>query len=680
MNMFSKHHKRIVFRPGTETVVIWLVVAVVVPSLLLTLFSFWAMRRQEQLTQQAAQHRMGILLSEAEGQLQTKLEQLKAKFSGWAEEASASASTQTFADFSSQEALAESLFLLDAEGNVLLPQPLPSPPPMKLPDSREWETAQQYEFELKDLTQAVEAYQAIGRADDKLAPHAMNAVGRCAAKQGDFATAEAAYTRLLDDDLSIPTPLRLGAYYQLAQLKGRLGQSEAAAQMVVESVEWMAETSEDDDYQPCVYYTQQIRRLWETTSPAISGSIRKRWESAQGQWEERTLAYQFHAVLKGTILPPLWPSVVALPVGEAQYMSVQTPQGWQVSLVINLTHGGYFGSIVSLANLQDALLPPLNARLRQLGEGAEGMLITSDEAGPESPLAILRLAHPFSFWQLSVEPKEEASTVAHWQSRLIRWSVILCLGAILAGVYWIWRRIHQEQKLSRLKTDFVSNVSHELKTPLTSIRMFVETLMLKRYRSESDEEEYLNILQQEIERLARLVDRVLDFSRMERGRKQFDFAPGDLQAVVQETVEVFQLQMRENEEICEIHTQVAEDIPPILFDRDTIAEVLWNLMHNAVKYSHPPKQVSVKLEREGDTVTLAVQDNGIGIPKSEQKRIFERFYRVDDKLAREVQGSGLGLAMVKYIVEAHGGAISVESQPGEGSTFMVSLPVNGRRN
>ena len=680
MNIFPKHHNRAIFRPGTETVVIWLVVAVVVPSLLLTLFSFWAMRQQEQLAQQAAGHRTAVLLSEAEEQMQVKLEQLKAKFSGWAEEVSASVSTQTFADFSSKEVLVESLFLLGAEGNVLLPQPLPSPSPMELPDSSEWKAAQRYEFTLRDLTQAVSAYQVIARTNNKLAHHAMNAVARCAAKQGDFATAEAAYTRLLNDTLPIPTSLRLGAYHQLTQLKQSLGQSEAAAQIAVESVEWMAEVSRPNDYQICVYYLEQMRRLWETNSPTpVSDSIRKRWGDAQVRWEERFATYQFHAVLKETILPTLWPSVAALPVGEAQYMSVETPRGWQVSLVIHLTDGKYLGGIVSLVNIQDALLLALNTRLRQLGEHAEGTLITSDESRPESPLALLRLAHPLSFWQLSVEPKGEASPVARWQSRLIRWSVILCLGAILVGVYWTWKRIQQEHQLSRLKTDFVSNVSHELKTPMTSIRMFVETLMLKRYRDASEAEEYLNILQQEIERLARLVDRVLDFSRMERGRKQFDFAEGELQTLVQETVEVFQRQMRESEEPCEIHVQVAEDIPPILFDRDTIAEVLWNLLHNAVKYSHPPKRVSVKLEREVDTVKIAVVDNGIGIPKREQKRIFERFYRVDDTLTREVQGSGLGLAMVKYIVEAHGGTISVESQPGEGSTFTVSLPVNGRQ-
>jgi len=678
MNIFPKHHNRAVFRLGTERLLLWLVVAVVVPSLLLTLFSFWAMRQQEQLAQQAAQHRTAALLSEAEEQLQARLDQLKTKFSAWAEEMSASA--PAFADFSSQEVLVESLFLLDAEGNVLLPQPLPSPSPMEFPDSPEWETAQRYEFNLGDLTQAVSAYQSIGRADDNLVPYAMSAVGRCAAKQGNFAMAEAAYTRLFSDDLSIPTFLRLGAYYQLTQLKGRLGQSESAAQMAVESVEWIAEVSKSHDYQTCVYYLEQMKRFWDTIPTTISDSIQSRWQSAQRQWEERFAAYRFHATLKEIILPTLWPLVAVLPVDETQYVSVQTPRGWQMSLVRHLTDGTYLGGIVSLANLQDALLLVLNARLRQLGEHAEGTLITSDESRPESTLALLRLAQPLSFWQLAVESKGEASPVALWQSRLIRWSVILCLGAILAGVYWMWKRIQQEHQLSRLKTDFVSNVSHELKTPMTSIRMFVETLYLKRYRNASEAEEYLNIMQQEIERLARLVDKVLDFSRMERGRKQFDFAEGELQVVVREIVKVFQRQMRESEEPCEIHVQIAENIPPILFDRDTIVEVLWNLLHNAVKYSHPPKRASVKLAREADTVTLTVVDNGIGIQKREQKRIFERFYRVDDTLTREVEGSGLGLAMVKYIVEAHGGTISVESQVGEGSTFMVSLPVNRSRN
>ena len=675
MRMLPKHHDRIGFCPGTETIVIWLVAAVVVPSLLLSLFSFWAMRRQEQSSLEAAQHRTTVLLSEAEEQIQASLEELRSRFAGWANEVFTSASEQVLTDFSSQEPLIESLFLLNADGNVLLPQSPPLPLPMEIPDSPEWQAAQRYEFTTRDLPKAISAYEAIARADDRLAPHAMNAVARCALKQGELATAQAAYTRLLNDTLSVPTLLRLGAYYELEQLEQRLEQLEAAAQTAVEFMEWIA-ASRPEDYQTCVYYLEQMRRSWEAIpTTAISDSIQKRREDAQARWKELSAPYQFHAALNKTILPTLWPSVAELPAGEAQYVPIRTPDGWQVLLVTHLTSGEYSSGIVSLSGLQDELLLPLNARLRRLGEGTEGNISASAGSLPESALAVLRLAQPLSFWQLAVERMGETSPVAHWQSRLIRWSVILCLVAILAGVYWIWRRIQQERELSRLKTDFVSNVSHELRTPLTSIRMFVETLMLKRYRDESEAEEYLNILQREMERLTRLVDRVLDFSRMEQRRKQFDFAEGQLQEVVRDTVQIFQRQMSEDEEKYEIHTRIAENIPPTVFDQDAVSEVLWNLIHNAVKYSRPPRWVSVKLQREADMVTLVVQDNGKGISKAEQKRIFERFYRVDDTLTREIQGSGLGLAMVKYIVEAHGGTIAVESQVGEGSTFTVNLPI-----
>ncbi len=677
MAMLPKRHNRIGFvRPVAETMVIWLVMAVVAPTLLLSLLSFWAMRQQEQLSQQAAQHRAAVLLSEAEEQVQAELEQLRSRFSIYAEELSASAEVQTFSDFNSKEALIESLFLLNFEGDVLLPQPPPSPIPLEVPDSTEWQAAQRLEFTAGDLAEATKAYQAIASSDDRLAPHAINAVARCALRQRDFGAAQTSYTRLLQKALSVPTPLRLGAYHQLAQLKQRLGESQGAAGIATEGVEWIAEASSVDDYQTCVYYLHEMRGLWETIpQAAISDSIRKRWKNAQERWEERYAHYQFHSTLNETILPILWPSVAALSLDETRYFPVQTPHGWQVSLVMRLADGGYLGSILSLTDVRDKLLLPLNARLSRLEEGTEGRIITSADAGPEPALAVLRLAQPLSFWQLAAERRVEASPLTRWQARLIKWSVILCLVAILAGVYWTWRRVQSERELSRLRTDFVSNVSHELRTPLTSIRMFVETLVMKRYRDESEAEECLSILQREMGRLARLVDRVLDFSRMEQQRKQFDFAEGELQEVVEDTVQVFQGQMSEDEEECEIHTQIAEDVPPIIFDRDAISEVLWNLLHNAVKYSDPPRQVSVELQREVDKVTLTVHDNGIGIPKHEQKRVFERFYRANDTLTRVVEGSGLGLAMVKYIVEAHGGTVSVESQVGEGSTFAVILPI-----
>lgn len=664
------------FRSGIETVVIWLVGAVVIPSLLLSLVSFWAMRQQEQFMQLAARQRAMVLLSEAEAQLHAQLDELRNKFSRLAKKLSSSASleetTQAFANFRAKEAFLESLFLLDAEGNVLLPQ-IPPPLAMDPPASSEWEGAQRYEFVLEDLTRAVNAYQKIRLTDSRLAPYAMNAIARCAVKQGDFRTAQLAYTDLLNSSDLIPAFLRLGASYQLAQLKKRLQQPEVAARLVVEGLEWMVRTAQPEDYHTCAYYLEQMKQFWATLPvPGIPPTLQQRWSKGHQQWNERFAEYRVDATLKEILLPALWPQIVALPRGEVHYVSGNTSLGWQAALVMHLPSGEYVGGVVSLALLKKTLLLALNDRLRRLGERAEGSILEATEFSPKSSFAVLRLAPPLNFWQFVVNASD-VSPVARWQGRLMMWSVTLCLGAILVGVYWTWKRIQQEGALSRLKTDFVSNVSHELRTPLASIRLFVETLRLKRYRSASEAEEYLTILQQENERLTRLVNRVLDFSRMEQGRKQFHFAEGDLKAVVKETVEVFQRQM--GEEQCEFFIQIVEDIPALTFDRDAIAEVLLNLLYNAVKYSHPPRRVSVRLARGNGTVTLAVQDNGIGIPKREQKRIFERFYRVDDTLTREVEGSGLGLAMVQYIVEAHGATISVESTVGEGSTFTVTFHV-----
>lgn len=669
--MFSKPYNRI-----TGTIFIWLVIAVVVPSLLLSLFSFRAMRQQEQLTQLAAEHRASVLLSDAEEHLQVELAKLKSRFFSLAEEAVEAESMETIeqqvADFSSQEVLIESLFLLDAEGNLIFPK-ASRPVPTEMPDTLEWQTAQQYEFNRRDLTQAVRMYQAIAEMDSRISPYAMNAVARCAVKGGNFATAQQTYVDLLYNAKSLPASLRLGIYYQLAQLKHRTESAEAAALVVIESIEWMTTDADSSDYQTCQYYIERMRQLWEAFPPGvIPDFIQRRWENGQGRWKERFANEALHASLKQNFLPRIRSWVNTLPIDEARYLPVQTAQGWKVFLAALLDDGGhYLGGILSQMNVRDTLLLPLNERLHQLGEQAEGHLIPTPEIPSESSFALLRLAPPLSFSQIAVVPSRDASAVDWWKIVLIRWSVVLCLAAILTGVYWIWKRIQQEREFSQLKTDFVSNVSHELKTPLTSIRMFVETLRLKRYRNETEAEEYLNILQVEIERLGRLVERVLDFSRMERNRKQFDITEGNLKIVVRETVEVFQQQVRDAS--LEIHMQIHPHTPPLTFDRDALVEVLWNLLDNAAKYGGG--KVDVKFEWEERWVRLVVQDNGVGIPGREQKRIFERFYRANDTLAREVDGSGLGLAIVKYIVEAHGGKIAAESSVGKGSTFTVTLPV-----
>lgn len=250
--------------------------------------------------------------------------------------------------------------------------------------------------------------------------------------------------------------------------------------------------------------------------------------------------------------------------------------------------------------------------------------------------------------------------------------LFLLYGAIAVGIVLTSRAVYREARLSRLKSDFVSHVSHELRTPLTSIRMFVETLRLGRVRNEEERIECLDKLDKEAERLAGLVDRILDWARIETGRKVYHKSRTPSARLAQEAIEVFDRQQLAPSGLVQI--ELGERLPEVEVDRDAIGVVLFNFLMNAHKYTGLQKEIRLRVRGVGKRVLFTVQDNGPGIPSSERKRIFEHFYRVDDLLTRSTEGTGLGLAIAKRIAEDHGGRIDVSGEPGKGSRFTLSLP------
>jgi two-component system phosphate regulon sensor histidine kinase PhoR len=244
--------------------------------------------------------------------------------------------------------------------------------------------------------------------------------------------------------------------------------------------------------------------------------------------------------------------------------------------------------------------------------------------------------------------------------------------ALAIGIIYTARALYQEARLSRLKTDFVSLVSHELRTPLTSIRMFIETLALGRVKEQAQIQEILSMLSRETERLSAMIERVLDWSRIESGRKTYQRERWELKEVVDAAVGAFRAQ-RLNEAL-ELSCQLPEALPAVEVDRDAMAGALLNLLQNAYKYSGQDRRITVRARTEPKAVAIDVEDNGVGISPRDRKRIFDRFYRVDNLLTRKTEGSGLGLAIAKRIVEAHGGSIAVQSELGKGSTFTIRLP------
>ena len=244
---------------------------------------------------------------------------------------------------------------------------------------------------------------------------------------------------------------------------------------------------------------------------------------------------------------------------------------------------------------------------------------------------------------------------------------------LLAGLGLVWSNVRRELRLSRLKSDFVANVSHELKTPLALIRLYAETLELRRVPNEERKGEYYRVIGKESRRLTQLINNILDFSRIEAGRREYRMAPSDIGAVVRDVVESYRFAIEKLGFSLEL--SLGDELPPLELDPEAISQAVINLLNNAIKYSSEEKSIKVSVRRELDRVLLSVSDRGIGIPRSEHRRIFEKFYRVETSLVHTTKGSGLGLALVQHITEAHGGRVELTSAPGEGSTFTLSLPV-----
>jgi two-component system phosphate regulon sensor histidine kinase PhoR len=280
---------------------------------------------------------------------------------------------------------------------------------------------------------------------------------------------------------------------------------------------------------------------------------------------------------------------------------------------------------------------------------------------------------PDQVLEINLVNEEMLKEIVNRRSWIYGIASVLLLVAMLLGVVLILRDIAREKHIARLRSDFISNVTHELKTPLTSIRMYAESLILGRVKSTEGQKEYLSVIVNESDRLKRMVNNILEFSKMEKGRSEYHFINSNLASLVKAaTDEMRHWFEREGFEIIfELDENVFADIDP-----EKIKQALVNLFSNAIKYSTDTKKVFIRLFKETDNVCIEVEDRGIGIPEDKLSRIFEPFYRIGQE--EGASGTGLGLTVVKEIIEAHNGTISVTSEIGKGSKFKIQIPLGGK--
>jgi len=240
---------------------------------------------------------------------------------------------------------------------------------------------------------------------------------------------------------------------------------------------------------------------------------------------------------------------------------------------------------------------------------------------------------------------------------------------LIFGVWVVFRNVKREVELAQIKSDFVSNVSHELRTPLSLISMFAETLELERVKSEEKKKEYYTIISQEANRLGRIVNTILGFSKIEAGKRKFHFVEKDLNELVEQIYTNYSFHLKNKG--FSFAFEIKETLPKVKLDEEATSEAIINLIDNAVKYSDEIKEINIRTGLENGFAFVEVSDKGIGIPEEDQKKIFEKFFRVSTGLIHNTKGTGLGLTLVKHIMDAHGGSIELNSRFGGGSSFKL---------
>jgi len=311
-------------------------------------------------------------------------------------------------------------------------------------------------------------------------------------------------------------------------------------------------------------------------------------------------------------------------------------------------------------------------RLSVLDRGRETTTVLSGADVQHSNFSLERtFPRPFSFLRATLSSDRIPKSVGRTTLNIM---ISVLAFVILIGLFAIYQSARAVVALSERRSRFVSSVTHELKTPLTNIRMYIEMLEQGIARDPEREQEYFRILGSESSRLSRLINNVLEYSKLEKRQVHLDLQRGTLQEVIQEVKEVMQEKLLQEKFDLKVER---EEVPPFKYDREAMIQILINLLDNSMKFGRllPTRRITIKIWPEGDTVKISVSDTGPGIPDSALKKIFEDFYRVDSDLTRTTGGTGIGLALVKKLVSAMGGAVKAKNNDGPGCTITITMPV-----
>lgn len=356
-----------------------------------------------------------------------------------------------------------------------------------------------------------------------------------------------------------------------------------------------------------------------------------------------------------------------IPATDAKLHLTTLPRVWRLASAD--------GSVIALFR-EERLRSDLAKTVGELAlpDARVAVLAPGEAPAADNRLPLLEAGELLPGWRLALSftGADPLAAASERQSRLYLWIGFLVVLIVAVLALMVARFVSAQMRLARLKNELVSTVSHELKTPLASMRALVDTLAAGRFRDEQQLREYLQLIAKENVRLSHLIENFLAFSRMERGQQRFEFEALSPVKVMHDAVDV--LKEKLGSPLCRFELEAPAGLPLIRGDAEALGTVLINLLDNACKYTNGDKRIALRARADGRDVWFEVEDNGIGLALEEIEKIFDRFYQVDQSLTRQRGGCGLGLSIVKSIVEAHHGTVDVKSEPGNGSIFRVGIP------
>lgn len=571
------------------------------------------------------------------------------------------------------------------------------------------EQAERQEYRHKDFKRAIDEYE---RLQSKLkAPvyqiAALNGIARCNMKMGLSQEAIKHYRNIISkyadmDDKWANIPAI--AYIQIASLHEKLGDTSSAVKALVELYDNLANSKWNMDAAEMTYFadvTQERLLVYKDREDIQFDDMADQFSEIETNVEHEVKLRQFlddykHLAAEEMIL------IAENSFGSSEsmehltkYTSMHGPYllsylidssaetedttgiiaGFEVDLDY-LASAGFKEVLRGFTVEGDVILTILDedGEIIEATHTLSGQGLDPDEITPPGePIAITSLK-ALPFWKVGIYVKNPLA-LERLSRRNANLRAFLIAGLILAiafGIYLSLREARRETEMAQLRSDFVANVSHELRTPLSSIQIFSETLKQNRAVSQDKQEQYLDTISSESDRLARLVDNVLDFSRLERSVKEFHFQSTNIGEIVSSAVEAYKLYADQRD--VSVSLKMIADLPEIQADKEALSQVVMNLIDNALKYSEENGEITVNAFCKGKNIVIQVVDKGVGIDEEDIRKIFDKFYRGKNVANLGTGGTGLGLTLAKAVAIAHGGNITVRSKKGEGSKFSIILP------